>query len=599
MNRESCGGGVQDSWAGVVDAVAAALADRPSSRENGSQHPHSLLAAVAGATPPGLRSRLRHHAADDGAAGRPIEPLLHQTELPVYLLGSGIIDVAAHAVAMWRKGVADGPAADNSAEVRVLASVAISALSTLRLEVTGDDAVLAHVRARIGGFDASGWAEALASLAGRTRELHDLLWAARNTRNHQWPHVSLEDQILAEAVAAAVVSGAAAASEVPPQQWLFPFHLFCRVAVSAAEDGLAAIERWLGIDFLPAPRTIERSVSLAVLATEQAASLWQGCACKTGTDPAELAYDPRGRCRQPDHDLRSWQPGKIRPGSRNGSRYASTLWGWLRRWLGGTGGGRAPDAGPHGYARPHTNDVAGSVLARRWLSADRGADGPVLLYDRILPEFCLRCGSKVRLVSRVTGTGRTQVERVCCASPQRVYRSDFNERNGKRTPRPKLGIVIVGEPGRAGYCSTRTLGPLWLCRVSGRYSRSRQYCPECGPSPGPEHDEVRHGWVWLPREQAWQDLKHTAQQADSAGEPAAEGTVTEADLRYLERIFAEVVPGTRPKFATPADVWVAAQDWSIEEMDRFRDLAGRPGLELLLRCKGIAQEADQNPADGH
>jgi len=338
MNREPCGGGVQDSWADVAGAVAAALADHPSSRENGSQHPDSLLTAVAGASPPGLRSRLQRQAAGDGAAGRPIEPLLHQNELPVYLLGSGIIDVAAHAVATWRKGVADGPAADDSTEVRVLAVVAISALSTLRLEVTGDDAVLAHVCARIGGFDASGWAEALASLADRTRELHDLLRAARNTRNHQWPRVSLEDQILAEAVAAAVVGGAAAASEVPPQQWLFPFHLFCKVAVSAAEDGLATIERWLGIDFLPAPRTIERSISLVVLATEQAASLWQGCACKTGTDPAELAYDPRGRCRQPDHDLRSWQPGSIRPGSRRGSRYASTLWGWLRRWLGGTSG---------------------------------------------------------------------------------------------------------------------------------------------------------------------------------------------------------------------------------------------------------------------
>ena len=595
MNREPCGGGVQDSWADVAGAVAAALADHPSSRENGSQHPDSLLTAVAGASPPGLRSRLQRQAAGDGAAGRPIEPLLHQNELPVYLLGSGIIDVAAHAVATWRKGVADGPAADDSTEVRVLAVVAISALSTLRLEVTGDDAVLAHVCARIGGFDASGWAEALASLADRTRELHDLLRAARNTRNHQWPRVSLEDQILAEAVAAAVVGGAAAASELPPQQWLFPFHLFCKVAVSAAEDGLATIERWLGIDFLPAPRTIERSVSLAVLATEQAASLWQGCACKTGTDPAELASDPRGRCRQPDHDLRSWQPGSIRPGSRRGSRYASTLWGWLRRWLGGT-------SGQLGRSRLHTNEVAGSVLARRWLSNDRGAGGPVLLYDRILPEFCLRCGNKVRLVSHVTGTGRVQVERVCCANPQRVYRSDFNERNGKRTPRPKLGIVVLwtaGLPDRAGYCSTDPLGSLWLCRASGRYSRSWQYCPECGPSPGPEHDEVRHGWVWLPREQAWQDLKDTAQQADSAGELTAAGAVTEADLRHLEGTFAKVVRGTRPNFATPADVWAAAQDWSIDEMDRFRDLAGQPGLELLLRCKGIAVETGQDQAGGH
>lgn len=595
MNRESCGGGVQDSWADVIDAVAAALADRPSSGGNGSPHPHSLLAAVAGAAPPGLRARLQRHGAGDGAAGRPVEPLLYQNELPVYLLGSGIVDVAAHAVATWRKGVADGAAADDGAEVRVLAVVAISALSTLRLEEAGDDAVLVRVRGRIGEFDVSGWAEALASLADRTRELHDLLRTARNSRNHQWPHVSLEDQILAEAVAAAVVGGAAAASGVPPQRWLFPFYLFCKVAVSAAEDGLAAIERWLGTDFLPAPRTIERSVSLAVLVTEQAASLGQGCACKTGTDPAELAYDPRGRCRQPDHDLRSWQPGNIRYGSRRGSRYASTLWGWLRRWLGGT-------SGPLGRSRLHTNEVAGSVLARRWLSADRGAGGPILLYDRVLPEFCLRCGNKVALVSHATATGRVQVERICCANPQRVYRSDFNERDGKRTPRPKLGIVVfwaAGLPDRAGYCSTGPLGPLWLCRASGRYSRSPQYCAECGPSPGPGHDPVRHGWVWLPREQAWRDLAGTAQQVDSAGEPTAEGTVADADLRDLEGIFAEVVPGTRPTFATPADVWAAAQDWSIEEMERFRDLAGRPGLELLLRSKGIAEEADQDPAGGH
>jgi hypothetical protein len=164
--------------------------------------------------------------------------------------------------------------------------------------------------------------------------------------------------------------------------------------------------------------------------------------------------------------------------------------------------------------------------------------------------------------------------------------------------RPKLGIVVIWQSevaGSAGYCSTAPLGPLWLCRTSGRYSRSQQYCPACGPDPGPGHEPVPHGWVLLPREQAWHDLVGTAGRGGSADGPASGATVSESDLRYLEEVFAELQPGTQPTFATPADVWAAARGWSIEEMERFRDLAGQRGLELLLRCKQIAEGTGQDP----
>lgn len=607
MNRVRGGGGAQDGWAGLIGAVATALAGEAPGGGYAPPHPHSWLAAVASATPPCLRQWLNRQAEAAAAAGGHAEPLIYQNELPVQLLAGGIVTAAARAVASWRAAPRDilthGPAtgeprdgAGDTPDDRVLGIVAISALSTLALEPGGEDKILVQVRELTAGFAAPGWPEALGSLATRTRELHDLLWQARNTRSQHWQHVTLEDRVLAEAAAAAAVGGAAAASGTPPEQWLFPFHLFCRLAVSAAEDALTAIERWLGVDFLPAPRTPQRSASLAVLAASQAAGLWRGCDCKAAAGAGDLAFVPRGRCRQPDHDLRSWRPGQPRPGSRNGSRYASTLWGWLRRWLGGAASGRAGDGERAGYARLHTNDVAGSVLARTWLSTDRGAGGPVLLYDRILPEYCLRCGNKIQLASHTTGAGRTQVVRMCCDDPERVYRSDFTERNGRRLPRPKLGIVVVlrsDTPGRAGYCPTTPLGPLWLCRASGRYSCSRQYCPACGASPGQGHEPVPYGWVLLPHGQAWQDLKDTARPRPGV----AGGQVREADLRFLTEIFAELRPGPQPVFADPACVWAAARAFSLADMERFRELAGRRGLELLLRCKEMAGETGRDGRD--
>jgi hypothetical protein len=311
----------------------------------------------------------------------------------------------------------------------------------------------------------------------------------------------------------------------------------------------------------------------------------------------ELGFARRGPCRQDDHDLRAWRPGQGKPGSRGGARYASTLWGWQRRWLGGADFGRAAAAAPAaGSARTRLrpNDVASSVLARKWLCADRGFGGPVLRYDRILPEFCLGCGGKVRLTSVPGPAGRMLVRRApCCPQQQLVYRSEFIWRDGRRLLRPKLGLVVASQSddgGHAGYGSTEPLGPVWVCRASGRYSCSGRCCPECGPGQERGHEPVPHGWVLLPLAGAWADLRATAGLDDeqAAGSPA-DDAVGQADLRFLADVCGQLPPGNKRQFEAPADAWAVAKGWSSAEMNSFTDLAGLRGLELLLRCRRIAE----------
>jgi hypothetical protein len=571
------------NWAEALEAVAAALAARPLS--GGGEEPGrspSLLTAVTGAIPPDLRRRLLPVGPD--TANEDVEPLIYQNEFPVRLLADGIVDVAAAACR-------DGECS------RVTAIVAVSALSTLQLDPGGDATTLSRVRELISGgaspLSQPGWAAALDSLTSRTAELNELLRVAGGERRQVWPRVSLDDRVLAEAVAAAVVGGSARASGLAPRRWLFPFHLFCSLGASAARSSASTIERWLGIEFLPAPRTVERAASLATLVADEAGALWQGCGCKAEADPGELAFARRGPCRQDDHDLAAWQPGQPKPGSRSGARYASTLWGWQRRWLGGADFGRAA-AGGSGRPKLRSNDVASCVLARRWLSADRGFGGPVLRYDRILPEFCVNCDSKVQVISVPGPAGRALVQRApCCPAPRLVYRSEFIWRDGRRLLRPKLGVVVasqLGEAGNAGYGSTEPLGPIWVCRKSGRYLRAGGRCPGCGPGHDGVHEPVHHGWVLLPLAEAWADLRATAGPGDhhTAGH-AADDAVGEADLRFLADVCSQLPPGLQRHFDTPQDVWALAKGWSSAEMNAFKNLAERRGLELLLRCKHIAE----------
>ena len=572
------------NWPDLVDSVSAALAGQELLAGGSSSGPTSLLAALTGSVPPSLRSRLqRQHAAGVAVTGD-VEPVVYQNDLPILLLAHGMVDIATQAVT-------GQPCADEAeSDPRVVAIVAVAALSTLRLDWT-DPAILPVLAREAGSlFKEPGWARALDSLARRTAELNELLSRVAGDRRQTWRQVTLEDRILAEAVAAAVVGGAASASGVPAQQWKFPFHLFCGLAVSAAKVSLTAIEHWLGIEFLPAPLTAERTASLAALIAVEASSLEQGCGCKTEADGNDAAYAQRGPCRQADHDLREWLPGQRKPGSHAGARYASTLWGWQRRWLGGTQAGRPATNAYQERTQLRPNDVAGSVLARRWLSGDRGAGGPVLLYDRILPEFCLTCGSKVRLEVSTDAAGRTIVRRIaCCPRQQLVYRSEFNGR-GAKVLKPKLGIIVTWpseQEGLAGYASTAPLGPLLVCRRSGRYSLSERHCPsaECRADAQCSLRPMHHGWVLLPRSDAWADLRATA----LSGDQGAGTTISGPDLQLLADIFGRLWPGRPYLFQAPADVWALAQGWSSTEMYDFMALGKSYGLELILRCKEIAQ----------
>lgn len=576
------------NWAEVISVVAGALADRELPGED------APLAVLTGSAPSNLRRRLQSDYAAQHTVTGDIEPLIYQNELPVRLLACGIIRVAAQAVATQ---AASQASADQAADPRVTAIVALAALSTLRLDQAGhvgqadQAATLVQVHRVVSRFSETSWTQALDSLACRTAELTELLGKTVADRHQTWQRVTLEDRILAEAVAAAVVGGAASVSGLPARRWIFPFHLFCSLAVSAARVSASTIERWLRIEFLPAPLSAERTASLAVLIMDEASVLGHGCQCKAGIGESEIAYDPRGPCRQADHDLWAWRPGQPKPGSRTGARYASTLWGWQRRWLGGANpGGVAADGYPE---RLRSNDVASSVLARRWLSGDRGFGGPVMLYDRILPEFCLQCGSKVRPVPVASATGQTIIQRTpCCGEQQLVYQSEFSWRSGKRVLKPKLGIIVIwpANEGNSGYATTMPLGPLWICRRSGRYSLSERHCSsaECRSGVECTLEPVHHGWVLLPLSNAWADLKATGVSADdeTVGSLAG-GTLPQADLRFLEGIFSQLRPGHQYRFQTAADVWELAKGWSSAEMNSFMAVGKRHGLELLLRCKEI------------
>jgi hypothetical protein len=606
-------------WAGVIGDVAGALDDARLPDAAGALAPgQSLLAAITDATPPGLRRALALRRAREQAGDASVEPLLFDNELPPYLLAHDIIGVASGAVAESLNGLrsprAPRPtgipiAAGDDTPERVLAATALSALSVLRLEHVGAGQTLAHVRDQVERFSTPEWALALGSLAQRTAELYRQLLSARADRRQGWRGVSTADRVLAEAVAAAVTGGAADLSGVEPQRWRFPFHVLCRLGATAAEDALGAIERWLAVEFLPAPRTPERLASLGTLVAQQASRLHDGCPCKEEIDPHEVAFTPRGRCRQDDHDLRLWQPGQVRPHSSGGGQFAITLWGWLRRWLGGAG--PREDANPGGRPRLRTNDVAGSVLTRNWLSVDRGYGGPVLRYDRILPEFCMTCEKEVQFGGATAGTGHIQIRR-CCGNNdhRRVYRSDFAVRGGKRVLNPKLGLVVASQTGPefiphaatsvdekafraiggspAGYTPTTSLGTLWVCAGCGRYSLSEGYCPSPGCSPARKHGQSRvpYGWVLLPLEEAWDDLKATA---GKAGPELVLGPISGADLAYLLRILSQILPGERPPLDTPHDIWQYARTWPAAVIDQFRALGGERGLELLWRCKMQAE----------
>ena len=76
------------------------------------------------------------------------------------------------------------------------------------------------------------------------------------------------------------------------------------------------------------------------------------------------------------------------------------------------------------------------------------------------------------------------------------------------------------------------------------------------------------------------------------------GTVSRADLRLLAGICSQLWPGRQYRFQTPADVWALAKGWSSAEMNDFMAFGKRHGLELLLRCKEIAEaQAGANEPD--
>lgn len=574
-------------WTDVSGAVALALAEDRHSTDPDDPFAQSMLAAVTGAPSPRLRQTIDKLRSLGPAADAQFDPLIYANDVPVLLLSRHIVDVAADAVTPdAAASLIDLPGQDAPLRRRVIGIVAVGALSTLRLNAARHAGVLAQVRRRLPDFDEPLWTAALDALARRTAELHDLLATERERRN-SWRAVSSDDRVLAEALAAAVVGGAADGSGVPPDRWFFPFHVFCKLALSAAEDALDTIESWLGIEFAPAPRSNDRAASLAVLVAGEASGLHLGCRCKADVDPHTVAYVPRGNCKQADHDLRSWRPGDHKPGGQGG-RYATTLWGWQRRWLGGADASRASgDDRSAGRPQLRTNDVAGSVLARRWLHEDRGLLGPTLLYDRILPEFCVNCGRKVELVAAPSPSGLVRVERAdCCDKPQRVYRTEFARRQGRQVIKPKLGLIVASANGTGGYRSTESLGPLWLCVPTGRYFIDSDLCPGCGKPPGSgQHQAVHYGWVLLPLADAWTALRLGAAQPQVQDLPSQGTAIGPDELRFLQEAFGEVQPGRGVRLRSPHDAWDIARGWSAKEVNQFSVIAGKRGLELLFLCK--------------
>jgi hypothetical protein len=597
------------SWADVIESVATALAERPLPVGTEPLSPGavrlpyspSLLTALTAAEPLKLWRRHQRHLAE-GKPAEGGEAGSGMLDAPPELLGGGIIDVARQAPAIHSAPGRRGEAAAGSApHAMVTAVVAISALSTIHLGWMPDDAALAAVRRRLGWFTDPSWAEALDALADRTGELLGLLAAARDTRQHAWSQVTRDDRMLAEAVAAAVVGGAASASGVPPDQWRFPFQVFCKLGMSAAWDAVSTIEQWLGVEFRP-PRGAERQASLGEFILSEARDLHLGCTCKDDIDPHQIGFTPRGSCRQPDHDIRRWRPGENKPGSRAGSRFADTLWGWLRRWLGGPGGG-AMDAGGRLLLRSH--DVAGSVVARKWLVTDHGLGGPVLRYDRILPELCLNCRRRPQIRLIRGAAGHTQIERDCCANQQLVYQSEFSVRGGRQLLKPKLGLIVASGDGTSGYMPTDPLGPLWVCDISGRYSRSGNHCPDpgCGQATPGHHAQFKHGWVLLPLSKAWDDLRDTARPEDVLAGAENEHRLSESDLRFLRAELIRLQPANRFRLRTEEEIWAVAKGWSLDDYARFKASAGDRGVELLLRCGQIATTGargagpDQDPPE--
>lgn len=595
------------SWADVIASVAAALAKRPLAGTEPQPHSGrlayspSLLVALTTAEPLNLLRRRRRHMTE----GHPVagsEVGGDMLDAPFELLASGIIDVAAQAAAIHAVPTRRGGAFGGSApDARVTAVVAISALSTIHLDWMPDEAALAAVRSRLGWFTNPSWEEALDALADRTGEVLGLLTAARDRRQHAWPGVEPDDRMLAEAVAAAVVGGSASASGVPPDQWRFPFRIFCKLGASAAWDAVNAIEQWLGVEFRPG-RSFERQASLGEFILSEAKELHRGCTCKEGIDPHHTGFIPRGSCRQADHDIRCWRPGEVKPGSRAGSRFADTLWGWLRRWLGGPGGG-AIDASGRPKLRSH--DVAGSVVTRKWLATGHGLGGPVLRYDRILPEFCLNCLRRPEIRTIRDAGGHTRIERHCCTCPQLVYQSEFSVRRGQQLLKPKLGLIVDSGDGMSGYLPTDPLGPLWVCDISGRYSRSANYCPNpgCGQDTHGHHAGFKYGWVLLPLSKAWDDLRDTARPEDALAVTESGHPLSESDLHWLREELIRLDPANRSRVRTPEDIWAAATSWSVDDVARFAQSAGDEGIELLMQCKRIAISSaegaisDQDPGE--
>ena len=89
-------------WSEVMTKVAASLAARQlQGAEGDPDNPVSMLTALTGSVPPGLRRRLRLGSIgplSQDKANYDVEPLIYQNEFPVRLLAVGIVDVAAQAV---------------------------------------------------------------------------------------------------------------------------------------------------------------------------------------------------------------------------------------------------------------------------------------------------------------------------------------------------------------------------------------------------------------------------------------------------------------------------------------------------------------------
>jgi len=82
-------------WSEVMNKVAAALADRQlPDAEGDPDNPVSLLTALTGSIPPGLRRRLRPGPLgplSQDPANNDVEPLIYQNEFPVRLLAAGTL----------------------------------------------------------------------------------------------------------------------------------------------------------------------------------------------------------------------------------------------------------------------------------------------------------------------------------------------------------------------------------------------------------------------------------------------------------------------------------------------------------------------------